>query len=621
MCGIAGVVSLRGGLHTAPQALQALTERLAHRGPDGSGHFVEGPVYLGHRRLSIIDLEGGHQPFRHPQRRTAITYNGEVYNYRELRRELETKGHAFETNSDTEVVLHAYEEWGKRCVDRLQGMFAFAVADFEKNEVFIARDPFGIKPLVYIWGEGSLSFASEIQALRALPGWTGEVDLRAIDLYLRLQYIPGPLTAFRQVRKLPPGHCMTIRLGDGHVKIERYWAPQTQPNGRPATLEELDAVLRDSVRRHLVADVPFGAFLSGGVDSSLVVAYMAEILDRPVKTFTIGFGDSEVDESGYARLVASEYGTEHREEVVEVDALGVLPELVQHYGEPFGDQSAIPTWYLSKVAASEVPMVLSGDGGDELFAGYPTHARWVNRMRRLGAGPEKGLRGWALQMARGVWPARYPTPSCPSDDADYWLRGVRRFSHAERAALWRPGLRFLADLPDDAVNAALQAQGGVGVDRVQRVDMEVFLPDDILVKVDIASMAFGLEVRPPILDRAVFETAARLPTDCRLAPGGEGPPVGKWPLKRLMADRMGEPFAMRRKQGFVLPLKEWLYERSGEGEVKERLFDPGSPLADWFEPAAVEVVVRSGNAVNVWLLVVLDEWARQQKEQSVDAWF
>lgn len=615
MCGIAGVIDYSGMLDVS-SVVSRMTAAIEHRGPNGHGKIIQQNVGLGHRRLSIIDLEGGRQPMSTPDGQVHLTYNGEVYNFRELRRELEGKGFRFRTSSDTEVVLYAYEAWGKRCVEHFEGMFAFAIADFRKQEVFLARDHFGIKPLLYRNTSESFAFASEFSALKQLPDWSGEIDLFAIDLYLRYQYIPAPHTAFRKVFKLPAGHRMTVRMGEPHQKIERYWAPDFSRKRRFSEanlIEELDQALRDSVERHLVADVPFGAFLSGGVDSSLVVGYMAELLGRPVKTFSIGFDDDSVNELDYARKVAKQYGTEHHEEIVRFDAIESLPELVKHFGEPFGDQSGIPTWAVARLARQHVPMVISGDGGDELFAGYSTYRHWktIVDQRRISP-PVRFWKRHLRTMAQRWAPARYNKLENPEDSPELWISCTGRFTRVQREALWRPEYRFLSDLPDAAIEAALTS-GNVanGVNRVQQCDLDTWLPENILCKVDVASMRFGLEVRPPLLDRSVFELAASIPTSLLTMSAGRIS-SGKVPLKNLLAKKMGEEFAFREKRGFSLPLESWLRtEQANHNRIKDNLLGGTSCIGNWFTRAAIDTTIDSGTPENIWLLMVLEEWLRQ----------
>jgi asparagine synthase (glutamine-hydrolysing) len=623
MCGIAGLINYSTRLDPA-EVIESMVTRLAHRGPDGEGTFVREHVAVGHRRLSIIDIADGRQPMGTDDGALQLTFNGEIYNYRQLKSELQGKGHRFRTRSDTEVVLLAYRQWGKQCVERLEGMFAFAVADFEKNEMFLARDPFGIKPLLYRWHNDSFAFASEFQAFWALPDWQAEIDLYSIDLYLRLQYIPAPRTAFRKVFKLPAGHLMTVRLGEPHHKIERYWTPDFQPKQKRSPeqlVNELDDALRDSVRRHLVSDVPFGALLSGGVDSSLVVGYMAELLDAPVKTFSIGFEDQSVNELDYARHVAKTYRTDHHEEIVHLDALGILPELVRHYGEPFGDQSAIPTWHVCQLARTQVPMVLSGDGGDELFAGYGTYGKWLQRIAYYAPPSATDWKRHIRPLLKQVFPSRYPTARRPEDAPSHWTHCVGRFHQPTRETLWRSEYRFVADQPcRELEDAFLLGHGLTGVNRPQLVDLETFLPEDILTKVDIGSMRYGLEARPPILDRKFFSTAASIPAADLSISQSDQSYSGKQPLKALLARKLGSEFAFRPKQGFVLPLEGWFRSHSeATADVQERLTDPACKLLQWFDRDQVSQTIHSGHVVNLWLLLVLEEWMCQMASHATAA--
>ncbi|MEB3168786.1 MAG: asparagine synthase (glutamine-hydrolyzing), partial [Synechococcaceae cyanobacterium] len=372
MCGIAGL--LDGSGRPVNQAeLEAFTQRLAHRGPDGSGMYVDGAVGLGHRRLSIIDLDGGRQPLTNEDGSVWTVFNGEIYNHRELRRELQARGHVFRTRSDTEVIVHGFEQWGVDVLQHLRGMFALAVWDACRRQLLLARDRLGIKPLCYAHDGRRLAFASELQAFRALEGFDPSLDLQAIDLYLHLNYIPHPWTAWQEVRKLPPAHYIVFNDQGGTAGPQRYWQLRYTPDRQLSEdqwAERLDAALEDAVRSHLVSDVPFGAFLSGGVDSSTVAAYMARILERPLNAFTIGFDDQECDERTWAQQAARSIGASHHVEVVHPDALALLPTLVGHYGEPFGDSSAICTYLVCRSARASVKMVLSGDGGDEIFGGY-----------------------------------------------------------------------------------------------------------------------------------------------------------------------------------------------------------------------------------------------------------
>lgn len=612
MCGIAGIIDYAGGI-SLRDSVRSMIDRIAHRGPDGRGEYVKKNVSLGHARLSIIDLVGGAQPMSSADNQLQITFNGEIYNFRELREKLKRKGHTFRTDSDTEVILYSYREWGKHCVDYLEGMFAFAIADFNKNELFLARDPFGIKPLLYRVEKSSFAFASEFQAFWALPDWNGEIDLQSIDTYLRYQYIPAPNTVFRKVFKLQAGHCMTVRMGESHQKIERYWQPDFSKKKRindADLVDLLDDVLRDSVRRHLVSDVSFGALLSGGVDSSLVVGYMAEILDKPIKTFSIGFEDEQVNELPYARQVAKQYGTEHYEEIVRFDALAILPDLIKHHGEPFGDQSAIPTWYVSRLARSEVPMVLSGDGADELFAGYGTYGNWLRKVEYYSPQKDDSWKRTLRPLVKSVWPSRYPSIYEPENDPMLWNECVGRFNANQRAALWRTEFKFLSDQKCASFESAFEAgRLSRNVNRPQRADLETFLPEDILCKVDISSMGHGLEVRPPILDRKVFEVCGSI-TPGRLYSLDQktGAYTGKLPLKTLLEKKMSRQFAFRPKQGFEVPLKKWFGTQKGNQAIRDRLLGQDTGISQWFEPGMIQATIERGNYFNAWSLVVLEEW-------------
>lgn len=615
MCGICGFVYYTNGAFPSLY-IRSLVDAIKHRGPDGSGVYCWGNACIAHTRLSIIDPAGGRQPMSTDNDQLHLTYNGELYNFWELREELKRLGYHFRTNSDTEVVLCAYQEWGRHCVNRFEGMFAFAILDLRRREILLARDHFGIKPLLYRRLAGSLAFASEIQAFRSLPDWTEEIDLRAVDLFLRYQYIPAPLTAYRNVFKLPAGHRMVVKLDEPEIVLERYWAPdfsRKQRRSDSELLHELDACLRDSVKRHLVSDVPFGAFLSGGIDSSLVVGYMSDLLEQPVRTFSIGFDDGAYSELEYARTVAAACRTEHHEEILNADAFSVLPEIVRHYGEPFGDQSAVATWAVCRLARGHVPMVLSGDGGDELFAGYGTYHGWLTSSTASTPGSMLSRGGRVARGLRGLIRKETAWHRLADDPVRSWFPLVGRFhQHGLRTSLWRPELRFVSDLPDEAFRAASERASGYSrINQAQFMDLQTFLPEDILTKVDIASMSVGLEVRPPMIDRRVFELAASIP-EAQLYSLSEDY-CGKLPLKNLVARRLGHAFAFRKKQGFEIPLESWL---RGTAERKQHLLDSltnsQSGLADWFCTDALRELVQHGSAYNLWLLCILREWRQQQ---------
>ena len=611
MCGIAGMLR-RDGANVAPEVLEAMTQSMAHRGPDGWDARIWGAVGLGHRRLAIIDLDGGRQPISNEDEQVWISFNGEIYNYRELREVLQARGHRFRTNSDTEVIVHAYEEWGEACVERFRGMFAFALADLKSRRLFLARDHLGIKPVYYYQGPDCIAFASELQALRCVPGIRLEIDRQAIDQYLTLQYIPAPKTVFKQIRKLPAAHRLVIPFEGEPSEPENYWRLEFRPDhGRCEAewLEALDHVLRDSVRSHLVADVPFGAFLSGGLDSSGVVAYMSEILDTPVRTFSIGFEERAFDELNYAKAVAEKWGTEHHAEIVRPNALEILPALVKHYGEPFGDSSALPTYYLSKVAREAVPMVLSGDGGDESFAGYWSYGAWMGFLSGIGIPKWKRLLRYGAQLVQPErFPARQPTLA-------NWLRFVQSMDRRRRRALWRPEYQNVCEQPLKLFEEEFGVTSGYShCHTVQYMDLKTYLPYDILTKVDVASMMHGLEVRTPIVDVRVVEFAATIPDSLNLEPAGNGEWAGKLLLKKLLSKHYSADFLHRRKQGFAIPMSRWFgSEGAWNGLIQERMTGTDSPLHECFQPGEIRRLIHTNSSVSLWLLLFLDEWLRQNR--------
>ncbi len=615
MCGIAGFLRFDGAA-AAVSDLRAMAEALSHRGPDGEGFYTDAAVGLGHRRLSIIDLGGGRQPLANEDGTVWVTFNGEIYNYRELTSELEAAGHRFRTRSDSEVLVHAYEQWGDDCLVRLRGMFAFSVWDARRRRLFLARDRVGIKPLVYFQSPGLFAFASELQALRALPEFPPQIDLQALDLYLNYQYIPAPFSIYRSARKLPPAHYLVVEADGTVLGPRQYWELRFRPNYRMREgewVERLDAELRDTVRLHLVSDVSFGAFLSGGLDSSSVVAYMSQVMNQPVKTFSIRFDSEEYDESPYARQVAGLFRTDHHEEVVRPDSIGILPRLVRHYGEPFADSSAVPTYYVSEMASRQVKMVLSGDGGDENFAGYPSYPHALGQIpppegiyRRL-----KFSVGNRLRAAGLLPPLRWP--------AEHWYRGMSCFPDTERERLWRPEFRGKFDGArawfDDHFRATTNADL---CSQYQHLDLLSYLPYDILTKVDVASMCHGLEVRVPLLDHKFMEFVAEIPSNLKLKRAASTAPeeaTGKYLLKRNGERFFPKDFLHRRKRGFEVPIRTWFADTM-RNNLEDRLLDRQGPLSDYFELEQVRKLIEEhagGGAHHprLWALLFLDEWLRQ----------
>jgi asparagine synthase (glutamine-hydrolysing) len=623
MCGIAGRYNYLSGAPVSAGLVKGMCDLIVHRGPDGDGVWTDGPVGLGHRRLAIIDLsEGGRQPMTIVGGGVTITFNGEIYNFLELRRELEGRGHAFRSQSDTEVMLAAYREWGIDCVTRFRGMFAFALWDEARRMLLVARDRIGKKPLHYWIDRDGIAFASEPKAFLADPSFEAEPNLEALSEYLSYQYVPSPLSAFKGVKKLPPAHRLVVR--DGRVTVDRYWklsyATKRRISEDDACAELIDR-LREATRLRLISDVPLGAFLSGGVDSSAVVALMAGLTGTPVKTFSIGFDEKEYDELPYARMVAQRYGTDHHEFVVRPDAVEIFPKLVWHYNEPFADASAIPTYYLSQMARRHVTVALNGDAGDENFAGYRRYVPTSNAQRfdRLPLPLRKALGG----VARSV-PGTGRTDSVMYRGRQ-WLRRLSdspEGRYARRVMIFEPELKldacepsFLAAAGDDGtprllLDAFAQSDAEEFVDSLLDVDVNYYLSDCLLVKVDIASMAHGLEGRSPMLDHEFMEFAASLPANLKLRGG-----TTKYILKKAVRQLVPADIIDRPKKGFGVPLDSWfrneLREMSGDLLLDGRLQQRG-----YFKAGAVQRMLEEhwrGTASwqnHLWTLLMLESWHR-----------
>ncbi len=627
MCGICGYLSRRGPAST--EVLGAMAGTLAHRGPDGEGAHVEGPAALGHRRLSIIDLtEAASEPMANEDGSLWLTFNGEVYNFREIRRDLEAR-HRFRSRSDGEVILHLYEERGDAAVEALDGMFAFALWDARRRRLLLARDRVGKKPLFYHDGPGLFAFASEAKALLAHPGVPHERDPEALPLFLTYGYVPTPGSFYRGIRALPPGHLL-VATEEGTEAPRRYWRARFRSGwpreAAPAPMSDAEAeerfrtLLRAAVERRLVADVPLGAFLSGGLDSSTVVALMAEVAPSRVKTFTIGFaGHTEYDERAHARVVAERFATEHTEFVVEPKALELIDRLVWHHDGPFGDSSAVPTYLLSELTRTKVTVALNGDGGDEVFAGY---------LRLYGGALSERVPRAAFR-ALGSLLSLLPEPK----DRSHPLRFAKRFAEAGSLPLLERYLRwnayFTADLgallrPElsaaldrerllESFRASFAAGEGSTLARLLQLNFETYLLDDLCVKMDRMSMAHGLEARSPFLDTAVVEFGASLPDRLRMRLG-----KGKLLLRRAMRDVLPGSILARGKMGFGAPLGAW-FRSDLHGLVRERLLDPASPVYEVLRPEPVAALVaRHGSAsadlsAQIWALLTLESWLRQEK--------
>ena len=630
MCGIAGQVRVDGG-RIAPELLQRMCAAIEHRGPDARGEFMADGVALGIQRLRVIDLETGDQPISNEDGTVVVVLNGEIYNYRELRNELESKGHRFATNGDTETIVHLYEEHGKDCVRHLHGMFAFALWDARRRQLLIGRDRVGKKPLYYALDGERLSFASELQALLEDETVSREVDPAAVDRYLAYGYVPAPATAFRAVGKLPPAHTLVWR--DGRVGLDRYWSPDygTKLAGlsEDEACERIRSAVRAATRRRMVADVPLGAFLSGGIDSSTVVAAMAEASSSPVKTFSIGFDRQPFDELAHARRIAELFETEHHEFVVRPAAVEVLPRIVRHHGEPFADSSAIPSYYLAEMTRRHVTVALNGDGGDEAFGGYSRYvanslAGRIDRvplvMRRSmaalgGSLPAGGTISSPVQRARRL------LGNLALDPAERYARYVQIFDGEQRNALYTDEFSAALGGSDalETIVAPWQAASGLDVrDIMLEVDSATYLPGDLIAKIDIATMAHALEARSPLLDHEVLELAAALPAELKIR-GREK----KWILRRAMRGWIPDEILDRPKQGFSVPVSDWLRDELSAW-AREVLLDRGTLARGWFRERGVRDMLGrhaagwDAEAPRIWSLLVLELWQREVVERRAE---
>ena len=613
MCGISGWVGPRDR-----QAAERMRWTIRHRGPDGQGAYEDDSATLLHERLSIIDLAGGRQPMTDEDGRFHIIFNGEIYNYRELRGELIGRGHRFRTQSDTEVIVHLYEQMGERCRRATDRHVRLRDLGLRERTLFLARDRLGIKPLFYAERPGGrLLFASELKAILAHGGVARELDPEGLDQYLTFMYVPAPRTIVRGVRKLPPGHTLTVR--DGRCAIRRYWElPRAEPirKGRPFAVEaaELRARLEEAVRCRLISDVPLGAYLSGGLDSSLVVALMSRASHAPVNTFSVGFEEHGFDERPYARRVAEWFGTNHRELVVRRQSLAALPKIIRALDEPVADSAAIPTYFMAELTKPCVTVVLTGEGADELFAGYSHYKilAWADRLSAVS--PSAAVRFVLSKFSRWAAAVRGAEYAASLEDrpaAYLALKSV--FTQAEKARLFSDGLKEscrTAAPADEAVRRFLRPNGEPYLQQLLRMDLATWLPDDLLVKVDRMTMAHGVEARVPYLDHRVVEQVMHMPPSWKL-----GGLEGKRILRRVAAGLLPEEIARRRKTGFAVPVGQWAAAEM-QGLVQELLGPDSVRRRGLFEPAAVATLLnrrRYGmfERRQLWTLVCLEMWCRE----------
>lgn len=628
MCGISGYLTKHG--YGEIETVRRMAETLHHRGPDYTGASVLEGAAFGHARLSIIDLsEAGNQPFFNEDRTVMLVCNGEIYNFQELRRELSAKGHRFASSSDSEMIVHLYEECGEQCVEKLHGMFAFAIYDAKQDKLMLGRDRIGKKPLFYsIQPDGALVFGSEIKAIQAYPGFQAEPDMVAIHYYLSFQSVPSPWCAFKGVNKLPPAHYLTFR--NGFMNISRYWSYDYDNQFRVETekdefdLQELLIEhLRNAIRKRMVSDVPIGAFLSGGLDSSLVTALMASLSDQPIRTFSIGFEEKDHDETEYAKMVADRYGTNHTVFEVKPRLLDIIDKLVYHYNEPFADSSAIPTFYLAEMASQHVKVVLTGDAGDENFAGY---SRYISGVR------ENKFPGYATLAALYRNFRRVSCFNHPGEPlASRWRRQFRldsyknmyyfritHFHEQYQQSMYLPEMyRAIGD--HYSIDFLLDKYDGFHhggeLDRTLGVDMTMYMPDTLMVKTDIATMAHALEARCPMLDHEFVEFSARIPAKMKLKDNS----IGKYILKRAAEKYLPHDVIYRKKMGFSVPYNHWLRNDKTIREFTcDTILGKNTFLSRWLNMKYVEqMIARHQKNLNenyqnlIWNLLILELWHRR----------
>ena len=620
MCGIVGIVR-NDGKAIDEQLLSRMCEAIRHRGPDEDGFYVNGSVGLAMRRLAIIDLAGGQQPIHNGDRSSWIVFNGEIYNYLELREKLEKLGHTFYTNSDTEAIVHAYDQFGADCPNHLRGMFAFAIWNERTQELFLARDRVGKKPLLYADVNGKLIFGSEFSALLLHPDISRDIEPEALDYYLSFMCIPAPLTAYRAIRKLEPGHW--LRWRNGNIETKRYWQPDftkkidiSEEEAGERTIE----ILRDAVRVRLMSEVPLGAFLSGGIDSSAVVALMSQESTERVKTFSIGFDEQDFSELHHARRVAEHVGADHHEFIVRPDAVEVLPLLVEHYGEPYADSSAVPTYYVAKETRKHVTVALNGDGGDESFAGYERYIAMglTEKYRRVPSFVRESL----IRRAVDLIPTD-PTKRSKIKSAQRLLAVVDRpktgrymhwmstFNDETKRPLYSDSFRqqIMSADATGILDTWFKRANGIGVvDAMLLTDQMTYLPNDLLVKVDIATMAVSLEARSPFLDHHVIEFAASLPQNLKLRGL-----TGKYLLKKVLRKLLPSENLDRRKMGFGVPIGHW-FRGKMQPFLREVLLSEKALQRGLFKPEAVKQLIELHTraerdySAQLWTLLMLELW-------------
>ena len=634
MCGITGIIN--NSDKRVEELIHNMTDAIWYRGPDDAGYLIDENVALGHRRLSIIDLENGHQPMFNDDESIAVVFNGEIYNHKQLRSELEKNGFTFKTRCDTEVIIYLYEKYGKNCVEKLNGMFAFCIYDRRQGKLLLARDRMGQKPLLYYHKDKQLIFASTIRSLKQNPDIPREFNYQSIHDYLSLQYIPSPYTVYQKVFKLPPAHLMEFDIASGTTKIEAYWSVDFSPAAKAGKLTfsnaktQLRELLTRSVKRRLMSDVPYGAFLSGGLDSSIITGIMMELCDHPVKAFTIGFNESRYDERAYAEKVVHNFNSNSKQpleyyvKVVNPKDFEIVKKLVRHCGEPYSDASILPTYFLSEFASKHVTVALSGDGADELFAGYerylvmhyskysdiiPWHLRKVLFGLPAKLIPGKGDRSFVGRLQRTLRSAATVTD-------ERYIDILSRFNEILKNTLYGGRFRDFNFCPSADVISSVY-NNTTGRDRVEKImetDLYTYLPGDILTKVDIASMASSLEVRSPFMDHEVVEFAASLPLKFKQRRISR-----KHILKQAFADMIPTEIMNRSKKGFGVPLGEW-FKGIWQEQLHEHLLEGQLIKDDFFQKRAVEKLLKEHSAGKkdhsypLWSMLILELFLEQEMD-------
>jgi asparagine synthase (glutamine-hydrolysing) len=620
MCGIAGFISReKTSVGEREARLDAMCKTITHRGPDEQGLTVKGRAALGMRRLSIIDLAGGQQPIFNEDDSIFIVFNGEIYNFQELREDLIKRGYKFKTHSDTETILHAYQEYGENCVDHLRGMFAFAIWNERDESLFIARDRVGKKPLFYSQINGNFVFGSELKVLLEHGEIRREIDYAALDSYLTFGYVPEEFCIFKDVKKLLPGHSLTFK--NGEVTTKKYWdfnyIKPVEIKTEAEYIEVLREKITEAVKIRLISEVPLGAFLSGGVDSSTIVGTMAKLSNQPVKTFSIGFNEDSFNELKFARVAAKHFNTEHHEFIVTPDLVEIVDELVWHFDEPFADPSALPTFMVSKMAREFVTVALSGDGGDELFAGYTRYA--IDKKRsgfaNLPGFVRKGVQAVSANLPHGAKGKNY-LYNASLDAIDRYIDSISHFNKLRRPSLYTKD--FLANLNGSFGTAegvfqqfAASVETGNPIDNLLYLDSKTYLPSDILVKVDRMTMATSLEARTPLLDQTLIEFVVGMPTELKLK-GLET----KYIFKKAMEGIVPHEILYREKQGFGVPINEWINLQLKD-RIRDTLSDSKTIQRGYFDNKYIETILdehhrnRRDHSHSLWILLMLELWHRE----------